>query len=294
MSDAPTHPPVSESDREVLAFLAAHGLVLESHVQTLLEVNDQVVRERLDALEAAGLARRGRVLLGGPGCYQITNPGLAVIGSDLPPPRLHPDGWRHDLWAAWVWLAGARGTFGPVDRVLSQREMRSHDAALITATRGDERTAHPFGVRVATAVTGKPAAMHYPDVLLITPQRERVAFELVLSSHGQRRLETTLGGYGRRPDHRSGAVPSREPRDPPQHQVHRRAPRNLGPHPRTRTRHGQRHADDPAIEPRRPTPVRASDVSNRRALVRRLNVVAPRPRPARAKRAPSGGPERRI
>jgi hypothetical protein len=164
------------------------------------DVGDVPRREHALALGgAAGLARLGRVILGGPGYYQITNAGLAVIGSDLPPPHLHPDGWRHDLSAAWVWVAGARGTFGPVDRVLSQREMRAHGAAPTTATRDDERIEHPFGVRVASTVTGKPTALHYPDVLLITPQHERVAIELVLSSNGQQRLETTLAGYGADP-----------------------------------------------------------------------------------------------
>jgi hypothetical protein len=200
VSAADDHPLRSDSDHKVLAFLAAHPLVLASHVQALLEVENQMAHERLEALEDRRLVRRARVMPEHASYYQITQLGLAVIGSDLPPPVLRLDRCRHSLGVAWGWLAGVRGGFGRVDRVLSEREQRAHDTTQAEELRPAEHGDPPLGVRVARASAGTPTALHYPDLLLIGRKGERVAVELVLTSGGRRRLETMMGSYAADPD----------------------------------------------------------------------------------------------
>jgi DNA-binding MarR family transcriptional regulator len=198
VSGAEIHVPLSDSDRKVLAFLAAHRLVLARQVQALLNVSDQAVHERLDALEARRFLRHSRVTLGRPGYYQITHIGLAVIASDLPPPRLELDRCWHDIGAAWLWLAGARQAFGRAERVLSEREQQSHDAA----RKPGEQVEPPLGVPVTGLGTGagNPIGLHYPDVLLIGEHGERVAIELALNTHLQRELQIIMAGYAADPN----------------------------------------------------------------------------------------------
>jgi hypothetical protein len=198
VSGAEIHVLLSDSDRKVLAFLAAHRLVLARQVQALLNVSDQAAHERLDTLEARRFLRRSRVILGRLSYHQITHIGLAVIGSDLPLPHLELDRCWHDIGAAWLWLAGARHAFGRAERVLSEREQRSHDAARKSGEHGEQ----PLGARVAGLGTGggNTTGLHYPDVMLIGKRGERVAIELMLNTHGQRELETIMAGYAADPD----------------------------------------------------------------------------------------------
>ena len=114
-------PSMRDADRGVLAFAAAHHLILAEHVASLLGSNADAARERLARLQLAGLIRRTRMLAIRPGGYQITSAGLAAIASELPPPRLDPGRY-------WLWLAATKGgNFGPIDQVLTEREMRARD-----------------------------------------------------------------------------------------------------------------------------------------------------------------------
>jgi hypothetical protein len=200
VSAADDHALRSDSDRKALAFLAAHPFVLASHVQAVLEVENQVAHEQLEALEDRRLVRRTRVMPEHASYYQITHLGLAVIGSDLPAPALRLDRCRHSLGVAWVWIAAARGALGHVDRVLSEREQRAHDTTQAEEPPPGEHGDPPLGVRVPRTAAGSPPALHYPDLLLIGPKGERVAVELVLTSGGQRRLEMLMASYGADPN----------------------------------------------------------------------------------------------
>ena len=199
---------VTERDREILAFVAEHRIVLAAHVQTLLRTSGAFAYRRLAGLTARGLLGHSRILHGEPGWYQITRSGLALIGSDLPAPRLDLRCYRHDLGAAWLWLAAARGAFGRVERIVSEREMRSRDGASATTGSGAVAAAEveapggatpPFGVHLGGIGPGGKVRLHYPDLLLIGTADERVAVELELSAKGGRRLEAILGGYGADP-----------------------------------------------------------------------------------------------
>jgi DNA-binding PadR family transcriptional regulator len=185
----------------LLAFVAEHRIVLAAHVQALIGASDTVTYGRLRALTKAGLLEHSRVLHGEPGWYQITRGGLAMIGSDLPSPRLDLRCYAHDIGVAWLWLAASRGAFGPVERMVSEREMRSHDGRHDASPR---EGGSPFGIPLGGVGPRGRDRLHYPDLLLVGGTGERVAIELELSAKGARRLETILLGYAA--DRRISAV----------------------------------------------------------------------------------------
>ncbi len=177
-----------DADRRVLALAAEHRLVLAAHVRGLLGVSAGAASARLRALRKAGYLRYHRKLAG-PGCYQIDRPGLAVIASALPRPRdIDLAGYRHDVGLAWLWLAAHRGAFGAVDRVVSEREMRSHDGR-------QDAGAEPLGVRLPGVGPRGGDRRHYPDLVLETATGHRVAIELELTTKTRGRRREILGGY---------------------------------------------------------------------------------------------------
>jgi hypothetical protein len=178
----------ADADRRVLAFAAEHRLILAAHVRALLGISDRAASSRLRSLRRAGHLRYERKLVG-PGSYQINRAGLAVLDSALPRPRdIDLATYRHDVGLAWLWLAAQRGAFGPVDRVVSEREMRSHDG------RRDGR-ADPLGVRLPGVGPRGGDRRHYPDLVLETATGHRVAIELELTTKTRRRRNEILGGY---------------------------------------------------------------------------------------------------
>jgi hypothetical protein len=212
---------LTERDKQLLAFMAEHRLVLASHVQAFLGVSAQVAHGRLRALAALGMVAGQRLFHGEPGCHQITRRGLAAIGADLPAPRLDLRGYRHDVGVAWLWLAAEQGGFGALREVVSERRMRSRDGT------ADGR-AEPLGVRLGgTGPTGEPR-LHYPDLLLVDSGGHRIAVELELSGKGRERRERIIAGYGADP--RFDAVLYLVDRDPVGRSVASSAARlGLGP-----------------------------------------------------------------
>ena len=199
-----------DADRGVLAFAAAHHLVLAEHVASLLGSDADAARERLARLQVAGLIRRTQMLAIGPGGYQITSAGLAAIASELPPPRLDPARYRHDIGAVWLWLAATKGgNFGPVDQVLTEREMRARDPQRNTAeleAQPPDPTTDPsepiglcFGVHPGGTEVPLSTGLHYPDLLLIS-SAARVPIELELSCPDAERLGSIMRGYAAQPN----------------------------------------------------------------------------------------------
>jgi hypothetical protein len=179
-------------------FLAEHRLVLGTQVQELLRVSDDAAAKRLRALARDGYLACRRIFYGQPACCQIRPRGLAAIGSDLPPPRLKLACYEHDVGVAWIWLGAHRGTFGPLREVIGERRLRSGDGRLRAEAIADEPTLagdEPLGVRLGGVGRGGRERLHYPDVLLVTAEGERIAVELELSSKGRARLEGILLGY---------------------------------------------------------------------------------------------------
>jgi hypothetical protein len=179
---------LTERDRTLLAFVADHRLVLASQVRALLGASDSVTRARLRALSRSGYVAQHLLFHQQPGCYQVTRSGLSAIGSDLPRPRIDLRSYMHDVGLGWLWLSARAGKFGPVAEVLSERQLRSHDGL---PGSGRERLA----VRMFGFGPGGREQLHYPDLLLRTPDGEQVAIELELTGKGRTRREKILSGY---------------------------------------------------------------------------------------------------
>lgn len=187
-SDQRAPPQLTERDRSLLAFIADHRLVLASQAQILLGASDSVTSARLRALSRGGYVTAHRLFHQQPGCYQVTRSGLAAIGSDLPRPRIDLRSYMHDVGLGWLWLAARAGKFGPLSDVLSERQLRSRDGL---PGSGGER----LGVRMFGFGPGGREQLHYPDLLLRTPDGKRIAIELELTAKGRTRREKILSGY---------------------------------------------------------------------------------------------------
>jgi hypothetical protein len=187
--------PLDYRDPELLEFLAVHRLALVDHLSVLLGDRDVATRH-LGALVGSHLVRCERVMRFEPDCVQITRAGLASIRSELPAPEFEPR-YRHDVGVAWMWLAARGGAWGPTERIMTEREMRSRDQRRFQGTGDDSRrdqtqSAAPLGIRFSDDDKGR---LHYPDLLLIRGRR-RVAVELQLAAPSPRRLRRILSGYG--------------------------------------------------------------------------------------------------
>ncbi len=180
----PDGSPLSDRDRQLLAFIAEQRFVLPAHAWALAGASG---RRRLSALSAAGLVARD-VRLGSPSPYFATRDGLDAVGRRYRVRPIKYGTYRHDVGVAWLWLAARAGTFGPLHEVISERALRSHDAS-------SRRTGPPLGVRLGGHGASGRDRLHYPDLLLVTPDGKRVAFELELTSKERSRRETILTGY---------------------------------------------------------------------------------------------------
>jgi hypothetical protein len=186
---------LTEPDLELLRFLAEHRLVLPEHAAVLLDRSPKTASARLGRLAAARYVRSERPFFGRPPMYLITRTGLRVVGSTLEPPDVDERTYRHDVGVAWLWLAARAGTFGPLDEIIGERRLRSHDGA----RRLDPDSREPLGVRLGGFGPRGRERLHYPDLLLRTADGRRVALELELSSKERTRLESILVGYGADP-----------------------------------------------------------------------------------------------
>ncbi len=180
---------ITDADRVLLGFAAEHRFVIAAQVAALLGVSDAAAESRLRRLGTSGHLRRRKELHRGPTWHQITAAGLRAAGSDLPAPRgFDLATHRHDTGLGWLMLSAQTGRFGPVQRVISERRMRSHDG------RTEDR-ARRFGVRLGGVGPGGRDRLHYPDLVLVTQSGHRVAFELELSTKEVARRERILAGY---------------------------------------------------------------------------------------------------
>jgi hypothetical protein len=189
---------LTDTDRLVLAFAAEHRFVLAAQVAALLGASEAAAAARLRRLGRAGHLRRARELHRGPVWHQITRAGLRAIDSALPAPRgFDLATHRHDVGLGWLMLAARAGRFGRVARIISEREMRSHDG----------RAGEPgqrYGVRLRGAGPGGGDRLHYPDMVIVTETGHRVAFELELTTKEPERRRRILNAYAA--DHRIDAV----------------------------------------------------------------------------------------
>jgi hypothetical protein len=183
--------PLTEPDLRALVFIAEHRLVLPGQVAVLLDTSLDAATARLRKLAKAGYLAK-ECVFGHQPHYQITRRGLAAIGSKLPAPRPDLRVYAHDIGVAWLWLAARAGAFGPLEAMVGERRLRSHDGAR-------EPDSEPLGVRLGGTGPRGRERLHYPDLLLKTADGRRIALELELTPKSRTRLETILAGYGADP-----------------------------------------------------------------------------------------------
>jgi hypothetical protein len=180
---------ITDTDRALLRFAAEHRFVIAAQVAALLGVSESTAEARLRRLGTGGHLRRNKELYRGPTWHQITRAGLRAVGSDLPAPRgFDLATHRHDAGLGWLMLTARAGRFGPLERIISERRMRSHDGRAEDASRR-------YGVRLGGVGPGGRDRLHYPDLVLVTQTGHRVAFELELSTKEVARREGILAGY---------------------------------------------------------------------------------------------------
>ncbi len=192
---------MTERDRQMLAFIADHRLVLASHVQALLGVSPDAARTRLRKLERSGYLDRRALFHLQPACYQVTSRGLGAIASELPRPRgVDMREYVHDVGTGWLWLSASRGAFGPVAEILSERQLRSREGFPRRDSIGGELGGGPvagerYGVRLWDFGPGGRERLHYPDLRLRTPEGKCIALELELSAKSRGRLDKVMSAY---------------------------------------------------------------------------------------------------
>ncbi len=183
---------LTQRDLELLEFAAEHRLVLRPQVQAWLGVSDGAAYSRLHALQAAGFLAGEQQLHRQASCHRITAKGLTAVGSGYRPPRAYLGSYHHDVGMAWLWLAARACTFGEMREVVSERRMRSED-------RRAERDQPAWGIpRWGLGARGGER-LHYPDLLLITPEGRRIAIELELKSKTPSHREAILSSYAADP-----------------------------------------------------------------------------------------------
>lgn len=178
---------LSPRDRQVLAFIAEHQVVVGRQVEILTGGSRAAVRGRLLRLEREGFVRHDDRV--GGGCWLIRRAGLGAVGCRLAAPQLKLGSYEHSVGLAWLWLAAWGGAFGPVSEVIGERRMRSHDGAAISAE-------ELYSVRLGGYAADGHECRHYPDVLLVDPHGRRLALELELSAKRVTARRQILGGYG--------------------------------------------------------------------------------------------------
>lgn len=179
---------MDETDHQLLAFIAEHRFVLPAHARAFVGVAPE---RRLRSLVAAGLLARDRSF-GDPGCYFATRDGIRTVGRSYRARPISYGSYQHDVGVAWLWLAARGGTFGALREIISERSMRSRD-------RSPDRSGPPLGVRLGGYGASGAEQLHYPDLLLVTPNGKRIALELELTSKARARRERILTAYAANP-----------------------------------------------------------------------------------------------
>jgi hypothetical protein len=179
---------ITERDRDLLEFMAEHRLVLAAHAQAFLGISAAAAYARLRSLASAGLVKPERRFHLEPACHQLTGSGLELVGRSYRPAGIDLRCYEHDIGVAWLWLAARCGSFGPLEQILTERRLRSHDARA-------ERAEPALGVHLGGYGPGGRERLHYPDLLLVDRDGRRMAVELELSSKGRTRREKILSAY---------------------------------------------------------------------------------------------------
>jgi len=181
---------ITDADRAVLGPLAEHRILIVPQLALLLGLSEDTVSRRLKRLRDAGHVHYGPVFDRAPWPARITGPGLRAIGRPVNPPRERLQEHRHDVGVGWLWLAARAGAFGAAERILTDRGMRSADAARSTGDAGE-----PYGIGLGTFGPHGQRQRHYPDLMIDTAGGHRVAVELELTQKSAERMRRIMTAY---------------------------------------------------------------------------------------------------
>jgi hypothetical protein len=175
---------VGARERAALGLAAVHEVVVAGQVAAVLDERPEEVDQLLENLCASGWLVRDRSASERADFFRVTSAGLDAVGSRLPSPRFGSR-QREAIAAAWIWLGARRGAaFGPVDRVLSAREMLAEDQ--------EDGPDSPFFVEPGEF--GGRLGVRYPDLVAFSGPH-RLAVEVLLALPPRRQLEAVLRAY---------------------------------------------------------------------------------------------------
>lgn len=188
-SERPTEPAESLAaprnacrDRELIRYVARHGLVTVEHIMAAMGVGQAITYRRLARCIAAGLLERRAVLCSEPSVIRATQAGIRFVGLEFPIASLSPGGVEHYLRCASVAHLLVE-EFGSC--VLTEREI-----ALAEAEEGSRFASAEVGRR-----PGDKRLYNRADLLVQACDGRRIAVEVELSSKAPHRLRSILRGW---------------------------------------------------------------------------------------------------
>lgn len=176
----------TERDAQIVGWIGALGAAGADHVMVRFVVSRSWAYRRLSVLVRDGLLVRHRVLHGRPGLYVATRAGLRWRGlGGLGVFHVAPGAFEHAWRVADVAVELACGL--PGWQILSDREIRCYErelGGLLASVRVGSRG-------------GGVAALHRPDLALVSPAGRMVAVEVELSVKARSRLLAICRGWAR-------------------------------------------------------------------------------------------------
>lgn len=218
MHHPPDPGPLSDQDRRILAYAAAHEFILPAQIQSMF-AQLEPISDRQEAQALANqlihtLATRG-LLDHQPGqqhipsYLRITRQGLNAIGSSLPVPKQETiRSEREEFAAGWLHLAIKAGSYHPHipkhGTTLTRREMRLLDQqhASNPPDPDDPRADDPLRPPLALRLQTEPPRTHYPDLVAAAPPG-KVAFEIQFRRPSRTALAALIAAYKHYPHTRS-------------------------------------------------------------------------------------------
>jgi hypothetical protein len=176
----------TQRDAEIVGWVGRIGAAGVDHVMGRFGMGRSWAYARLARLVADGLLEQRMLLHRKPGLYIATAEGLRWQGlRRLGVYKVSPGSFEHAEQVAGVAVALNRGF--PGWQVLSEREIRAEESdkgELLASARVGE-------------LPGGRAALHRPDLALLSPEGRALAVEVELSVKTASRLRTICRGWAR-------------------------------------------------------------------------------------------------
>jgi hypothetical protein len=178
------HAPGRDRDRELILFIARHGIVDIGHVEVAMGVGTQSCYRRVAACIERGLLERFGVVRCQPSLLRATRDGLRYVGLGLKVAQTSPGQVEH--WLRCTSLAQQLDERYGEERIFTERELafaeRLEGAPIASA-------------KVGELPNGRPQ-LHRPDVVILASDQV-IAVELELTTKGPRRLEELIRSWRR-------------------------------------------------------------------------------------------------